>query len=56
MAMDRVLDRFFQQSPITVMARLALQRALEPSGSMHCSCAIVKPSTRGNCCSRRRWS
>lgn len=30
MIMDAVVKRFVEQSPITVMARLALQRALEP--------------------------
>lgn len=30
MVMDAVVKRFVEQSPITVMARLALQRALEP--------------------------
>jgi hypothetical protein len=28
--LDAVVDRFLEHSPITVMARLALQRALEP--------------------------
>jgi IS4 transposase len=31
MVMDAVVERFIEQSPITVMARLALQRALEPA-------------------------
>ena len=31
MVMDTVLERFIEQTPITVMARLALQRALEPA-------------------------
>lgn len=30
MVLDGVLERFVEQSPITVMARLALQKALEP--------------------------
>jgi IS4 transposase len=30
MVLDKVLQRFVEQSPITVMARLTLQRALEP--------------------------
>jgi IS4 transposase len=30
MVMDSVMDRFAQRAPITVMARLALQRALDP--------------------------
>jgi hypothetical protein len=30
MVMDAVVERCVQQSPVTVMARLALQRALEP--------------------------
>ena len=30
MVMDAVVQRFVKQSPATVMARLALQRALEP--------------------------
>ncbi len=30
MVMDAVVQRFVEQSPVTVMARLALQRALEP--------------------------
>jgi IS4 transposase len=30
MIMDAVMERFAEQSPITLMARLALQRALEP--------------------------
>jgi IS4 transposase len=30
MVLDKVLKRFIEQSPITVMARLALQEALEP--------------------------
>ena len=29
--MDTVVERFVEQTPITVMARLALQRALEPA-------------------------
>lgn len=31
MVMDTVVERFVEQTPITVMARLALQRALEPA-------------------------
>jgi IS4 transposase len=31
MVMDAVVERFIEQSPITVMARLALQRALDPA-------------------------
>lgn len=31
MVMDAVVERFAEQSPITLMARLALQRALEPA-------------------------
>jgi hypothetical protein len=30
MSMDAVVERFAEQSPITLMARSALQRALEP--------------------------
>lgn len=31
MALDAVLERFIEHSPVTVMARLALQRAIEPA-------------------------
>lgn len=31
MALDAVLQRFIEHSPVTVMARLALQRAIEPA-------------------------
>lgn len=31
MVMDAVVERFVEQSPVTVMARLALQRALDPA-------------------------
>jgi IS4 transposase len=31
MVMDAIVERFVEQTPITVMARLALQRALEPA-------------------------
>ena len=31
MVMDTVIFRFAEKSPVTVMARLALQRALEPA-------------------------
>ena len=31
MIMDAVVERFARQSPVTLMARLALQRALEPA-------------------------
>ncbi len=31
MVMDTVVERFVEQTPVTVMARLALQRALEPA-------------------------
>ena len=31
MVMDAVVERCVEQSPVTVMARLALQRALEPA-------------------------
>lgn len=31
MVMDAIVERFVKQTPITVMARLALQRALEPA-------------------------
>lgn len=31
MVMDAVVERFIEQSPLTVMARLALQRALDPA-------------------------
>ena len=31
MVMDAVVERFIEQSPVTVMARLALQRALDPA-------------------------
>jgi IS4 transposase len=31
MVMDAVVERFAEQSPVTVMARLALQRALDPA-------------------------
>lgn len=31
MVMDAVVERCAEQSPVTVMARLALQRVLEPA-------------------------
>lgn len=31
MIMDAVVERFVKESPITLIARLALQRALEPA-------------------------
>lgn len=31
MALDAALERFIEHSPVTVMARLALQRAIEPA-------------------------
>jgi hypothetical protein len=31
MVMDIVVERFVEQTPLTVMTRLTLQRALEPA-------------------------
>ena len=56
MVMDAVVKRCVEQSPVTVMARLALQRALEPEWLDELFERSAARSTRVNCCSPRPWN
>ena len=56
MVLDDIFERFAQQSPVTVMARAALEHALSPQAIDALFERTASGNTPAPCCSPRSWT